>query len=183
MLDIGCGSGRLMYVARRAGWQGKGLELSEPMAEFVLDKLGEKVLVADFLQVEPCVISDTFFDLICLRHILEHLPDCLLAMRKLRALLKPGGHVLIEIPNVESISKKVKRAVVNSGLRRPRYPTDMVIGHAKEFCRASFQYLLKETEFTLVRWETYSKKPVANLIYNRLHVGSSARPLIRRTTE
>jgi hypothetical protein len=59
----------------------------------------------------------------------------------------------------------------------------MVIGHANEFCRASFQYLLKETEFTLVRWETYSKKPVANFIYSRLHVGSSARALIRRTTE
>jgi hypothetical protein len=40
------------------------------MAEFVLDKLGEEVLVADFLQVEPCVISDTLFDLICLRHVL-----------------------------------------------------------------------------------------------------------------
>ncbi len=70
MLDIGCGSGRLMYVARRAGWQGKGLELSETMAEFLLDKHGEEVLVADFLQVEPCVISDTLFDLICLRHVL-----------------------------------------------------------------------------------------------------------------
>ncbi len=183
MLDIGCGSGRLMYVARRAGWQVKGLELSEPMAKFIRDKLGEEVLVADFLQVDPCEISDTLFDLICLRHVLEHLPDCLLAMRKLRALLKPRGHVLIEIPNVESISKKVKRAVVNSGLRQPRYPTDMKIGHANEFCRASFEYLLKETGFTLIRWETYSKKPVANFIYNRLHVGSSARALIRRKTE
>ncbi len=179
MLDIGCGSGRLMYVARRAGWRVKGLELSEEMAESVRQRLGEEVVVADFLEVEPRDISATAFDLISLRHVLEHLPDCMQAMRKLRALLVPGGHVLIEIPNVESISKKVKRFLAGTGLRRPRYPDDLVIGHANEFCRESFEYLLRETGFSLVRWETYSKKPLSNFIYNHLHVGSSARALIR----
>ncbi|MGI9258482.1 MAG: class I SAM-dependent methyltransferase [Gammaproteobacteria bacterium] len=181
MLDIGCGSGRLMYVARRAGWRVKGLELSEEMAEFVRRRLGEDVVVADFLEVELREISESAFDLISLRHVLEHLPDCLLAMRKLRALLVPGGHVLIEIPNVESISKKVKRFLVGAGLRRARYSDDLVIGHANEFCRESFEYLLHETGFSLVRWETYSKKPLSNYIYNHLHVGSSARALIRST--
>ncbi|HEY5622564.1 MAG TPA: class I SAM-dependent methyltransferase [Gammaproteobacteria bacterium] len=179
MLDIGSGSGRLMYVARRAGWRVKGLELSQEMADFVKAKLGEAVVVADFLEVEPAEISDSAFDLVSLRHVLEHLPDCLLAMRKLRALLVPEGHVLIEIPNVESVSKKVKRFLSNSGLRKPRYPDDLVIGHANEFCRTSFGYLLRETGFSLVRWETYSKKPLSNFIYNHLHIGSSARALIR----
>ncbi len=182
MLDIGCGSGRLMFVARRAGWQVKGLELSPEMAEFVHDKLGEDVVVADFLEVEPRTISAIPFDLISLRHVLEHLPDCLLAMRKLRALLRPGGYILIEIPNVESISKRVKRFMARVGLRRPNYPPDMVIGHANEFCRPSFEYLLRETGFTLVRWETYSKKPIANYIYNRVHIGGSARALVKHMT-
>ena len=181
MLDIGCGNGRLMYVARRAGWQVKGLELSSEMAGFVLDRLGIEVVVADFLQAEPRAISEVPFDLVCLRHVLEHLPDCRLAMRKLRELVRPDGHVLIEIPNVESLSKKVKRFLTNRGLRRARYPADMAIGHANEFCRASFEYLLQETGFTLIRWETYSKKPVANYFYNRVHVGNNARALIRQT--
>jgi 2-polyprenyl-3-methyl-5-hydroxy-6-metoxy-1,4-benzoquinol methylase len=179
MLDIGCGSGRLMYVAKRAGWDVMGLELSEQMADYVRTKLGEDVVVANFLEVDAKAISDVQFDLVCLRHVLEHLPDCLLAMRKLRELLKPGGYVLIEIPNVESISKKAKRVLTRRGLRHTKYPTDMVIGHANEFCRYSFEYLLRETGFDLVRWETYSRKPISNYIYNRLHVGSSARALIR----
>ena len=179
MLDIGCGSGRLMYVARRAGWEVKGLELSEKMAQYVRNQLDEDVVVADFLDVEASKISDVPFDLICLRHVLEHLPDCLSAMRKLRELLKPGGHILIEIPNVESISKRVKRFLTRRGLRHTQYPAGMVIGHANEFCRYSFEYLLKETGFDLIRWETYSKKPISNYIYNRMHVGSSARTLIR----
>lgn len=182
MLDIGCGSGRLLYVAKRAGWQVKGLELFDEMAEMVRDKLEVEVVVADFLEVDRDAISETPFDLICLRHVLEHLPDCKLAMSKLRELLRPGGHVLIEIPNVESFSKKTKRFLTNIGLRRPKYPEEIVIGHVSEFCKESFEYLLKETGFTLVRWETYSRKPLTDYLYNRIHVGNNARALIRRTT-
>lgn len=182
MLDIGCGNGRLMYLARRAGWQVKGLELSEEMAEMVRARLEAEVIVADFLEVEPDTISETPFDLVCLRHVLEHLPDCKLAMRKLRQLVRPDGRVLIEIPNVESVSKKVKRFLTNIGLRRTKYPAEMSIGHANEFCKTSFEYLLKETGFELVRWETYSKKPLANYLYNRIHIGNKARALIKRTT-
>jgi len=180
MLDIGCGNGRLMYLARRAGWDVKGLELSAVMAKVVRRRLGAAVVVADFLAVEPEAIDAVKFDLISLRHVLEHLPDCLLAMRKLRALLGPSGHVLIELPNVESISKKVKRFMTRRGLRKPVYPDPLPIGHANEFCRASFEYLLRKTGFELVRWETYSRKPLSNVFYNHVHVGSNARALIKR---
>lgn len=180
MLDIGCGNGRLMYLARRAGWDVKGLELSPAMAKLVRKRLGAAVVVADFLEVEPDAIDAVKFDLICLRHVLEHLADCLLAMRKLKALLAPDGHVLIELPNVESISKKVKRFRTNRGWRQPVYPNELAIGHANEFCRKSFEFLLGKTGFDLVRWETYSRKPVANFLYNRIHIGSKARALIRR---
>jgi 2-polyprenyl-3-methyl-5-hydroxy-6-metoxy-1,4-benzoquinol methylase len=180
MLDIGCGNGRLMYLARKAGWDVKGLELSAVMAKVVRQRLGAAVVVADFLAVEPDAIDAVKFDLICLRHVLEHLPDCLLAMRKLRALLAPSGYVLIELPNVESISKKVKRSMTRRGIRKPVYPENLAIGHANEFCRASFEHLLRETGFELIRWETYSRKPLANLFYNYVHVGSNARALIKR---
>ena len=101
-------------------------------------------------------------------------------MRKLRALLTADGHVLIELPNVESVSKKVKRFATHRGWRQPRYPDDLAIGHANEFCRTSFEHLLDKTRFELVRWETYSRKPLANAIYRRVHIGSNARALIRR---
>lgn len=178
LLDIGCGNGRLMYLAQRAGWTVKGLELSPEMAGLTQERLGAKVVVADFLTVEARQIDEDKFDLICLRHVLEHLPDCVLAMHKVRSLLAPNGYVLIEVPNVESLSKKVKRFLARCGIRRPVYPENMAIGHANEFCRASFEYLLAETGFGLERWETYSRRPLPNFVYNRLHIGSNARALI-----
>lgn len=179
MLDIGCGNGRLMYLARQAGWDVKGLELSSGMAKLVRQRLGAAVVVANFLDAEPEEIDAGKFDVISLRHVLEHLPDCLLAMRKIRALLATRGYVLVELPNVESISKKFKRFMTQRGLRKPVYAQDMAIGHANEFCRASFENLLAATGFDLVRWETYSRKPLSNFIYNHIHVGSNARALIR----
>ena len=61
--------------------------------------------------------------------------------------------------------------------------TELRLYHAMGNDRRYRYYQFKETGFTLIRWETYSKKPVANFISNRLHVGSSARALIRRKTE
>jgi len=43
-----------------------------------------------------------------------------------------------------------------------------------------FKYLLKETGFELVRWETYSFKPVPDFMYNHLHFGTKARAVVRR---
>jgi len=167
-------------VARRAGWDVKGLELSPTMARLVRRRLGAAVVVADFLKVEPEGIDAVKFDVVTMRHVLEHLPDCVTAMRRLRGLLTRTGHALIELPNVESISKKVKRFLTRRGLRRPVYPEDLAIGHANEFCRTSFEYLLRETGFELLRWETYSRKPLADLLYARVHIGSNARAVIRK---
>ena len=149
------------------------------MANLVRKRLGTAVVVADFVEAEPEAIDAGKFDVICLRHVLEHIPNCLLAMRKIKALLATRGYVLIELPNVESVSKKLKRFLTRRGLRKPVYAEDMAIGHANEFCRASFEFLLGATGFELVRWETYSRKPIANRIYNRVHIGSNARALIR----
>jgi 2-polyprenyl-3-methyl-5-hydroxy-6-metoxy-1,4-benzoquinol methylase len=119
------------------------------------------------------------FDLICLRHVLEHLPDSLLAMRKIREMLAPGGMVLVEMPNIEGIDTKLKRWMADTGLHRKQFASDYVVGHCNEFCRHSFEYLAAQTGFDLLRWETYSKKRLTNFVYNRIPIGNKARALIR----
>jgi SAM-dependent methyltransferase len=42
---------------------------------------------------------DSFFDLICISHVLEHLPDPYIVMNLFGRLLKPGGLLLVDIPN------------------------------------------------------------------------------------
>ena len=88
LLDVGCGNGRLLYAAQRAGWDVKGLELSPSMAEWVRGKLNIDVDVGNFLDLPPGSDDLGAYDAVVLHHVIEHLPDSLLAMEKIGALLK-----------------------------------------------------------------------------------------------
>ncbi len=177
-LDIGCGTGRLLYLAQRSGWQAYGLELSEEAARQAREIVGAPVVVGDFLTLEPEPGEN--YDLISLRHVLEHLVDPVLALRQIGARLGPGGHALFEIPNIEGADKRLKRLLVNAGWHQRRFAEDFLPGHCNEYCRESFEFLLQRTGFELVRWETYSMKPLTNFIYTRVHIGNKARALVRK---
>ena len=180
LCDIGCGNGRLLLLARDAGWRVLGLELEPHVAARTADKLAVEVVAADFMAFEPPPEHAAGYDVVCLRHVLEHLPDPRLAMRRIGALLRPGGRAVLEFPNVEALGKRLKRSLVNAGLHRRRFRDDFVAGHCNEFCRESFEYLLDTTGYRLVRWETYSKRAVTNWVYNRVAIGNKARALVAK---
>ncbi len=115
-----------------------------------------------------------------LRLVLEHLPDSAAAMKAIGSLLKDSGHGVLEFPNIDSPDMKYKRWAHRTGLHRRRYRKGYRPGHCNEFCRESFEFLLKKTGYSLVVWETYSIKPLFNWLFNRWHVGSKARAIIRK---
>ena len=112
--------------------------------------------------------------------MLEHLPQPRLAMERISALLRPGGWLLVEIPNIQGWSKRWVRFITRSGLHKRRFPPDMMPGHCCEYSRESFAALMERTGYRLVRWETYTKKPLGNWILSRLPVGTKARALAQR---
>lgn len=179
MMDIGCGNGCLLYLAREAGWEVRGMELSADAAHAIKDDTGIAVDVANFLEYDRD--NAERYDVVVLRHVLEHLPDSVLAMQKIAALLKPGGVALLEFPNTRSFSYAMKRFLKNRGLRNRKYSADWRPGHCNEFCRRSFEVLLKKTGFELLVWQTYSSKPLADLFYRLFPVASKARALVRYT--
>lgn len=180
LLDVGCGNGRLLWMAKQAGWQVKGLELSAEMARYAASVVGCEVVGDDFLAVDPPPEDRESFDVVSLRHVLEHLPDPLLAMEKISGLLRPGGYLLVEIPNIEGWSKRWVRFITRTGLHRRRFPPDLMPGHLCEYSRQSFTALMERTGFRLLRWETYTKKPVGNWLLARFPVGTKARALAQR---
>ncbi|MBU1699257.1 MAG: class I SAM-dependent methyltransferase [Candidatus Eisenbacteria bacterium] len=173
LLDIGCGNGRLLYLCREGGWDVKGLELSPFLAESVTKRLKIDVKTADFMSYKPTEMGS--FDLVILRHVLEHIPDSLHAMRSIRSLLKPGGHALMEFPNIDGIDFRMKRWMTRLGLSRKRYAEGYRPGHCNEFCKTSFEYLANRTGFRLKVWETYSNKESLNPYYGRIKIGGKAR--------
>ena len=177
IFEIGCGNARVLYLAREDGWEVKGLELSEFLAEKVTERLNIEVEVANFLEINPG--PNDKHDLIILRHVLEHLIEPLIAMDKIRSLLKSEGKVLMEFPNIQGIDVKLKRFLTKLG-RKKKYAVGFVPGHANEYSKRSFTNLLTKTAFTLLKWETYSSNPRKNFILNRIHIGNKARALIQK---
>ena len=177
MMEIGCGNGRVLYLAKADGWYVEGMELSAEFAAAIRAEQGIEVHVADFL--EYSVPEDQKFDLVVLRHVLEHLPHSIYAMRQIKALLNNGGYAVLEFPNIASVGYQIKRFMKKCGFRLKKFHPDWRPGHCNEFCRESFEYLLTKTGLELVQWETYSSKPATNAFYQLFPIGTKARALVR----
>jgi len=104
MVDVGCGRGILPELMQERGWEAHGVEFSETAARHARDVLGLPVFVGDFIQ-SP--YADSSFDVVVLWHVLEHLSDPVAALRKSRQILKPGGLLVIAVPNFDSLQARV----------------------------------------------------------------------------
>lgn len=102
-LEIGCGSGSFLGVLKHHGWQVAGIELSEAAAAVAKRELDIDVFVGP-LQEAP--FASASFDYVHMSHVIEHIPDPVGALRTVAQLLKPGGMLYIETPNVDSFGRR-----------------------------------------------------------------------------
>jgi len=99
VLDIGCGSGKFLHFAKGFGWDVHGVELDEAAAEYARSELGIDIRTGDLMDqaYEP-----KSFDVIRMSHVLEHLPDPMPELRRIREILEDDGLLVVMIPNVGS---------------------------------------------------------------------------------
>ena len=94
VLDFGCGGGFFLRVCQRLGATVKGIEPSPIGAEFARSH-GLDVFHGTLEQFE----TDEKFDIITVNQVLEHVPDPISTLTRLKSLLAPGGTILIAVPN------------------------------------------------------------------------------------
>jgi SAM-dependent methyltransferase len=99
VLDIGCGRGLLLNKLRQRGWEAVGTELSEDAAAYARHYLKLPVFTA---RLEEIGFRSGEFDLIILWHVLEHMHCPLAALSEVSRLLKPGGMLVLSVPNFGS---------------------------------------------------------------------------------
>ena len=97
VLEIGCGGGATArFLAERFGARVTGVELNPAVAERASRWL-ERVIIGDVAQVELPVAA---FDLVLALELIEHLPESEAVLRRLARAVRPGGRMLLSVPNV-----------------------------------------------------------------------------------
>ncbi|NJD38926.1 MAG: glycosyltransferase [Geobacter sp.] len=100
LIDIGCGWGALLHYGRSLGMRVMGFEFTRPNVEFGRTALGLDIRQEQFAESQ---IPDNSVDIITMSHSLEHLPDPVACIKKIHAVLKPGGIFCCVVPNFESL--------------------------------------------------------------------------------
>jgi SAM-dependent methyltransferase len=98
LLDVGAGPGFFARGAMDAGCQVEAIEASPPAIEIGAREFGIKFL--DLESAEDCA-----YDMVTCFHVLEHLEEPTSLLSTLRNKLRPGGALMVHVPNHESLSE------------------------------------------------------------------------------
>ena len=103
VLDIGCGMGYFLYACRQAGYEVRGIDLSEASAQYVRNELQIPVTTGD---IDGIDIPDNSLDVITMWHFLEHTADPRQYLAQASRWLKPAGLIVVDVPNYEGTDAK-----------------------------------------------------------------------------
>jgi len=98
LIDIGCGTGAFLKVAKDNDWTIFGVEPNEDARAIANTITNNSVYNTEqFLK-----FKEHSFDVITLWHVLEHLPNLGEQITLFKKLLKPNGTLVIAVPNYKS---------------------------------------------------------------------------------
>lgn len=137
-LDVGCGSGGLLFTAEEYGFAAIGID-ARIQAVRAVKSLGYRAIASDFLSYsgEPNV------RVISMADVLEHMPYPVGALRHAHDLLHAGGVLFVSCPNIETSSWRLMSA---KGIN----PYWAEIEHYHNFSRTGLVWLLRQCGFTPV---------------------------------
>jgi len=103
VLDVGAGSGEVVYVLRALGYDATGFEPNEGYARYANEVLGVPVSQGFW---QDAAVAPESQDLVTIFHTVEHLESPFDVMVHARQWLREQGLLLVEVPNVEAVCQQ-----------------------------------------------------------------------------
>lgn len=103
ILDIGCGTGEFLYTCKSDGWKTTGIEPDPKARTFATEHYG----LAIYEESELAMLPTHSFDIISMWHVLEHVHKLNERIEELKRLAKPGGTLVIAVPNCSSLDARI----------------------------------------------------------------------------
>lgn len=145
-LDIGGDNGVISYMLRKNGGNWKSADLDPVSVDSIKQLVKEDVFQIDG-SITPFQAEE--FDRVAIVDFLEHIPDDDQFVVELQRILKPGGVLVVNVPNIkEGVLRKLRLAMGQ---------TDEKHGHLRPgYTLASLENLLGD-KFIIQESKTYTK--------------------------
>jgi SAM-dependent methyltransferase len=145
LLDFGCGNGTFLRRMKAIGWTCTGLDFS---AEAVAAVRAGGIAALQGTLPHP-ELAPGSFDVIAMRHALEHVPEPRAVLAAAMDLLVPGGRLVITVPHFNSWEREVFGDAAMT-LDLPR--------HLLHFTTGTLQNLLESCGFETIQIYQHSRK-------------------------
>ena len=147
VLEIGCAHGGFVALARQAGYDAVGLELSPAIVEYAQRTFDVPVLCGS---IEHHAIDPASLDAIAAMDVIEHFPDPVATLKTYTELLKPDGILLIQTPCLHRTDLSYAQLVE----AEDRFPLQLKPReHAFLFNKKSIEEFLRRLGFEHVHFE------------------------------
>lgn len=152
LLHVGCGTAprsRLPECFQGQHWREVRLDI---------DPMVKPDIVASLTDMSA--IPSASVDAVWSSHNLEHIEEFQIpvAMREIRRVLKPGGFVLINLPNLQQIAELVATGRADEVMYKspagPITPMDMMFGHQRSLAQGK-HYMAHRTGYTQDRLKKF----------------------------
>lgn len=117
LLDVGCGDGTFLLLAKNSGWEVHGVETSKANCNYIKEKLGSEIYNG---QLKNADYPEEYFDVVTVWHSLEHMTNPQENLKVINSMLKKDGLLALAIPNIDTYIYKLLY-LIGKAKRKPHF--------------------------------------------------------------
>lgn len=162
VLDFGCGAGGFLSYTKSLAADAVGVELETRVRDFYENS---DITIWSSIEDAAGSLSGEGYDTITAFHVIEHLPDPRVVLKKLGAMLKSDGRMVIEVPSADDALLTLYDC---DAFQHFTYWSQ----HLYLFTASTLATLIKQAGLRVVSIQHYQRYPLSN----HLHWLSKSKP-------
>lgn len=166
LLDVGAYVGVFVEIAAQHGWDAWGMEPSR----WAVERAQARGLNVVQGTLETADLPESYFDVVTMWDVIEHVTDPMSTLQHAHRLLKPGGLVVVHTIDIDSLFAR---------LMGPRWPWLMEM-HIYYFSRHTLGQMLEKSGFRVISDKPQGRYLRLGYLMSRL---SALMPLVGRPAE